>query len=113
MEKIKKQRDALTSSVDEKEGEVEEAKKEVQAATKALTSLTRKIATEEATRDQLKRDRKTILQYCKVRFYFFFPTQNVLTVTKWADETDHIVSSSGAGFQLAEPTTCAAWEQSN
>ncbi|GAU91556.1 hypothetical protein RvY_03785 [Ramazzottius varieornatus] len=66
VEKIKKQRDALTSSVDEKEGEVEEAKKDVQAATKALTSLTRKIATEEATRDQLKRDRKTILQYCKM-----------------------------------------------
>ena len=76
VEELNKQKEDVSSSASDREGKVDEAKKELAEANKLLTTLTRKISNAEATRDQLKMDRKAILQYCKVPKDSFFQLKN-------------------------------------
>lgn len=66
MAELKEKRDGIKKSLEERESEADDMKKQLAGVTKSLTATNRLIAGEETKREQLRLDRRGILQSCKV-----------------------------------------------
>ncbi|XP_055336538.1 structural maintenance of chromosomes protein 1A-like [Paramacrobiotus metropolitanus] len=66
LEDLKEQRNDIKKEADERESEADELKKEFASITKKHQTVTRQIAAEETKREQLRLERRAILQHCKM-----------------------------------------------